>query len=383
MKTKITKAMVTEYQERLQKALTDTSGKALARQISSWYQTYARDLPWRKRWSKSRDPYVIWVSEIMLQQTVIKAVLSVYDRFLNRFPRLNDLANASEEEVRQASRGLGYYRRFGLLHKAAKELTSEIDWQWPETFEEWLALPGIGTYTAAAISSICFDYPSAVVDGNVERVFCRVFAIKEPVGQSWMKKQFKDFGDSIIQAVNPSDFNQGLMELGQTTCTKSSPSCSVCPISNLCQAAKLKIQDEVPEIKKRAQPQEISMRLMIPLNKRGEIGLIKRPDDARFLKGVWGFPTLIKSDGDLLLDGNSNRRLKLTNIKERSSIKHTITKYRIKAEVFEWKTTESDNNIRWVEPELLEEQLVANLDRKALVSWQKQKHLQKKQPLLF
>ena len=153
--------------------------KALfTKRLVSWYQENKRDLPWRLRWRKNQDPYEVWVSEIMLQQTVIKAVIPAYERFLKCFPDVHSLANANEDDVRLASRGLGYYRRFKLMHQGAKYLSLNPEKLWPQTFAQWKEISGIGDYTAAAISSICFDDCSPVVDGNVERVFCRLFDIR-------------------------------------------------------------------------------------------------------------------------------------------------------------------------------------------------------------
>ncbi len=338
--------------------------KSVGKKVAAWYQGAKRDLPWRTRWFQSQDPYVVWISEIMLQQTVIKAVIPVYHRFLDRFPNFTSLAQADEQEVRLAVRGLGYYRRFGLLHKAAQELNSQPSFSWPRTFKEWKSLPGIGDYTAAAISSICFNQSVPVVDGNVERVFCRLLDIRLPPNLPMLKKKFFAFGSLMIPEGSPGDFNQGIMELGQTICTKQNPLCHHCPLQSRCLAKRHNSQELAPQKKDSVVYEQVSMRLVIPIKGR-KIGLCKRPVNAKFLKDTWGFPTLLADkknryrwDGDLSLE-----------IPDLSSslgvIKHSITKHKI-ASVIAPSYHLKSRKLRWFDRDEIEEQLVSNLDRKAL-----------------
>ena len=213
--------------------------RSFEKAVVEWYQQNKRSLPWREYYYKSQNPYHVWVSEIMLQQTVIKAVIPKYINFFKVFPTVFDLAKAEESEVRIACQGLGYYRRFKLMHSCAKKLTegkTKKDFEWPKSYKEWLSLPGIGEYTASAVSSICLSESKMVVDGNVERLMCRLHDIRMEPNLPALKKKFKEFGETLISDLSPGDFNQGLMELGQTICTKTNPVCHMCPVQKGCMA---------------------------------------------------------------------------------------------------------------------------------------------------
>ena len=192
--------------------------------LLAWYDTNARDLPWRK----DRDPYRVWVSEIMLQQTRVAAVIEHYHEFLRRFPTVQKLAAAREASVLAAWSGLGYYRRARMLHAAAKMVAKELGGQFPATAAALRDLPGIGRYTAAAIASIAFGEPAAVVDGNVERVLDRF------CGETMSDEQTWHTAGQLLDPKRPGDFNQAMMELGATVCTPRAPSCLACPIVELC-----------------------------------------------------------------------------------------------------------------------------------------------------
>ena len=190
----------------------------------AWYDRNRRDLPWRR----DRDPYRVWLSEIMLQQTRVAAVLEHYHRFLKRFPTVQKLASARESSVLAAWSGLGYYRRARMMHAAAKAIVKQHGGKFPGEIAELRALPGIGRYTAAAIASIVFNAPAAVVDGNVERVLGRVFGTElagEPLWQA---------ADALLSRRRPGDFNQAMMELGAIVCLPRQPRCSICPVISLC-----------------------------------------------------------------------------------------------------------------------------------------------------
>ncbi|HEX9110011.1 MAG TPA: A/G-specific adenine glycosylase, partial [Terriglobales bacterium] len=210
------------------------SGKGLAafrRALLRWYDKHRRDLPWRK----THDAYRIWLSEIMLQQTRVAAVLEHYRLFLERFPNLEALASAPEDAVLAAWSGLGYYRRARMLHQCAKELVTLQGGRFPQNAEALRTLPGIGRYTAAAIASIAFDEPIAVVDGNVERVVQRLTGCNLTQQQVWQQAQ------SILSASRPGDFNQSMMELGATVCLPRDPKCPACPVRKWCVTQQSKI----------------------------------------------------------------------------------------------------------------------------------------------
>src|SRR6202158_566939 len=196
----------------------------LRTQLLAWYDAHARDLPWRE----SCDPYRVWVSEIMLQQTRVAAVIAHYQEFLRRFPTVEKLARAREASVLAAWSGLGYYRRARMLHAAAKKLVRDREGKFPTTAEELRELPGVGRYTAAAIASIAFDHPVAGVDGNVERLLQRV------LGKMLATEELWTTANHLLATKRPGDFNQAVMELGATVCTPRQPKCLVCPVLEMC-----------------------------------------------------------------------------------------------------------------------------------------------------
>ncbi len=331
--------------------------------LLAWYRAGNRRLPWRELWQKHADPYHVWVSEIMLQQTVIKAVLPAYARFLARFPTIESLAAGEEADVREAVRGLGYYRRFRMLHQAAKLVAGG---PWPRDFESWKALPGIGDYTAAAISSIAFDFPAAVVDGNVERVFARLLDWRVAASEPGVKKVMQKLATALLAREAAGDFNQAVMELGQLVCTPTSPACEVCPLEGGCLAKARGSQALAPAPKKRVAPVEVAMRLTIVRDGAGQVGLWERPDSAKFLKGTWGFLTSLRLTDAFEPDGGVTTRDFAVEAAEAGSVKHTITKHRISAAIFRARLTKSSPpGAKWLAEGEVERHLVSNLDRKA------------------
>lgn len=339
--------------------------------LVAWYRANRKAHPWRIRFAATGDPYVVWVSEIMLQQTVIKAVLPVYERFLARFPDVSTLAAAGEDEVRVAVRGLGYYRRFRMLHAAAKEVAATGP-VWPRTAAAWKELPGIGDYTSAAIASIAFGDPVAVVDGNVERVLARLTDWRKPAGLPGLKRSFKALAQQLVEPSAPGDSNQALMELGQTVCTPLSPACEHCPIATGCLARERGSSHLAPAPKLRAAPRDVRLELHVVRDPRGRIGLLERPPTARFLKGALGFPTaVVDARGARIHDGAAlplAARGKLLG-----EVRHGITHHRITAAVVvsdksAWPTGAGWS---WVAASAVEERLIANLDRKAWSLWRK------------
>ncbi len=240
-----------------------------------WYDAHRRDLPWRD----NTDPYRVWVSEIMLQQTRVAAVLEHYARFMKRFPTVTVLAAAREQSVLAIWSGLGYYHRARRMHQAARVIVRERNGQFPSRFEDWLQLPGIGRYTAAAIASIAFGEPVAVVDGNVERVMARLRGAALPNGSAWERAQ------ALLDPMRPGDFNQAMMELGATVCTPKAPQCLLCPISEFCRTrGELAAAAQAP--RKRRQ---LNYALV---EKAGKVLLVRRPRDARLMASMWELPQL-------------------------------------------------------------------------------------------
>ncbi|HUR26931.1 MAG TPA: A/G-specific adenine glycosylase, partial [Planctomycetota bacterium] len=206
---------------------------ALRKSLASWYLAQRRDLPWRR----TQDPYAIWISEAMLQQTRVETVIGYWARFLARFPDIASLARAREEDVLAAWSGLGYYRRAKSLCEAARAIVAEHGGRFPRSRESVLALPGVGPYTAGAVLSIAFDQREAIVDGNVARVFSRVFALEDVLGSASSQEKLWDLARELLPPTRGAgDWNQALMELGATVCTARDPLCGTCPIARHCLA---------------------------------------------------------------------------------------------------------------------------------------------------
>ncbi|HSG04908.1 MAG TPA: A/G-specific adenine glycosylase, partial [Nitrospiria bacterium] len=198
----------------------------LRKHLLAWYRKSRRDLPWRR----TRDPYHILVSEIMLQQTQVDTVIPYYHRFLKAFPTVSKLSRAPERKVLKLWEGLGYYSRARNLHRAAKEVHSGFEGKVPDTLEKLESLPGIGRYTAGAVASIAFDRRTPIVDGNVKRVLCRLFAIEDDPAATSVKNRLWELAESLVPGKSPGDFNQALMEFGATLCRPRNPSCGECPV---------------------------------------------------------------------------------------------------------------------------------------------------------
>ena len=248
--------------------------KQFRRRLLAWYGAYRRDLPWRA----NRDPYRVWLSEIMLQQTRVSAVIEYYQEFLRRFPTVGKLAAAREASVLAAWSGLGYYRRARMLHAAAKVVVRELGGKFPPTEKALHALPGIGRYTAAAIASIAFDHPVAVVDGNVERVLQRMHG-KNIAGE----KLWRAAGELLSQQ-RPGDFNQAMMELGATVCLPRQPQCLLCPVSDLC-ATRGELQQQIKAT--RQTKRHINYTLAC---RNGSIFLVQRSKASTLMPGMWELP---------------------------------------------------------------------------------------------
>jgi len=262
-------------------ALMQKEPKKFRLRLLAWYDRHRRDLPWRA----NRDPYRVWLSEIMLQQTRVAAVIEHYQEFLWRFPVLEKLAAAREASVLAAWSGLGYYRRARMLHAAAKVVVREYGGKFPTTADGWRALPGIGRYTAAAIASIAFDQPVAVVDGNVERVLQRVSGARLIGEELW------NAANHLLDVKRPGDFNQAMMELGAVVCTPRAPACLTCPVVEVCVT-----RGEIPPPRKPA-PQK-KREIQYALDRRnGEIFLIRRPLNASLMPGMWELPELPSPNG--------------------------------------------------------------------------------------
>lgn len=249
-----------------------------------WYQENKRDLPWRG----SKDPYDIWVSEIMLQQTRVEAVMEYYERFMKQFQTIAALAAAPEEQVLKAWEGLGYYSRAKNMMKAAQVMVKQWNGEFPPTYEEVLALPGIGEYTAGAICSIARGEARPAVDGNVLRVISRLYAMEEDVLSTRGKRRITEITERNIPEECAGEYTQSLMDLGARICIPKHPRCAECPIAGQCEARVLGIAAELPH-KKKKQPPQVVQRYVMIVHKEDKVLLVKRTEQG-VLSGMWEFP---------------------------------------------------------------------------------------------
>jgi len=274
----------------MQSQLIGSALKQFQTRLLAWFRKHQRDLPWRS----SRDPYRIWVAEIMLQQTRIAAVIPYYDRFLDNFPTVQSLAAAPQQQVLQFWSGLGYYSRARNLHAAAKQIVAEHHGIFPRTHQAALDLPGIGAYTAAAVLSIAYDVPLAVLDGNVARVLARIHAIPGDLRAPRTWRKLTENAEHLLARKSASDWNQALMELGEVICTPKSPRCLVCPIVQSCQAYARGITNEIPAPRKQCAPVSVTIAAAILYDPRGRTLLVKDPgahDNVLFSR-MWQFPAI-------------------------------------------------------------------------------------------
>ncbi|MCH8486071.1 MAG: A/G-specific adenine glycosylase [Candidatus Cyclonatronum sp.] len=351
-----------------------------AKPLLSWYDANKREMPWRD----CGDPYRIWVSEIMLQQTRVDQATPYYLRFLGHFPTLEALATANRHEVLMAWEGLGYYSRARNLHDAAKTVLSKHGGVFPQTYHEIRALKGIGPYTAAAVASIAFGLPHAVMDGNVIRVLSRYFGIQEDVSLPATKAQIQQLADGLLDTARPGDFNQAVMELGATVCTPKSPLCAGCPLSTGCVAYKTGKTAELPfkAPKKKIPHHQIVVGICVDDEDRILIAL--RPED-KMLGGLWEFP------GGKVEEGESRKEALIRELKEElgvevmpglrlCEVKHAYTHFKItlNAWICRIKTGEpgprpkASKELRWITRAELTEYPFPKANRKvteALQTW--------------
>ncbi len=257
--------------------------RSLRKSLLDWYTKASRDLPWRS----SRDPYAIWVSEIMLQQTQVKTVIPYYHRWLAQFPTIEQLASADLQSVLKAWEGLGYYTRARNLHRAAQEIMQHYGGVFPTQLQDVLALPGIGRTTAGGILSAAFNQPVPILDGNVKRVLARLVAL--PVPPTKATKQLWQLSEALLDREHPRDFNQALMDLGATVCTPKNPDCNSCPWTFHCQAYNLGIQSELPMRETTSPLPHKNIGVAVIWNNQRQI-LIDRRRAEGLLGGLWEFP---------------------------------------------------------------------------------------------
>lgn len=290
--------------------------KAAVKPLLKWYATEKRSLPWRER----RDPYAIWLSEIMLQQTRIEAVLPRYDAFLEAFPTIEALAAADGDEVRKAWQGLGYYRRADQLHLAAQVICEKYAGQLPADYDALRKLPGIGRYTAGAIASIGFGLPHPAVDGNVLRVVARLLADGDDVTEAKTQRKVESMLQSVIPQRQPGDFNQAVMELGERICLPNTvPLCNECPVSDICVGRCKGVAADLP--RRAAKKQRRQEKRTVLVHRCGDLVAIRKRPARGLLANLWEFPN---EEGQLKMEDIAGRYRKAT-VEMLGSAKHIFT----------------------------------------------------------
>jgi A/G-specific adenine glycosylase len=308
--------------------------RRVARQLLAWFARKGRDLPWRR----NRDPYAIWVSEVMLQQTQVATVIPYFERFLHAFPTLRDLAAADEQKVLKLWEGLGYYRRARDLHRAARLLASSHDGQIPDDADVFRALPGVGRYTAGAVLSQAFDRRLPILEANSRRVLCRLFGLRQDPRSGQAQRRLWQAAEDLLPEREAGQFNQALMEVGALVCTPRSPDCAACPLRRFCAARALSLQEEIPA--KAAPPPTVDVREAAVVVRRGpKVLLVQRPSPGRWA-GMWEFPHGPLQDGEAHEQAAARLLRELTGLEadlgdELLTLKHGVTRFRITLVCFE------------------------------------------------
>ena len=309
-------------------ALSPRETKQFRSDLLRWFAAHQRPLPWRE----TSDPYRIWVSEIMLQQTRVAAVIPYYQRFLERFPDFRALAAASESELLAHWSGLGYYYRARNMQEAARLVSKHG--MFPSTYEEIRRLPGVGDYTAAAVSSIAYNLPYAALDGNVLRVLSRVLDERTNIASTIGRRRFSTLAQEMLDGKHPGAFNQAMMELGATICLPKNPHCLLCPVAKLCRAASNGVANELPVKAVRAAI-VAERRTVFWIEKSGNLLLWQRPSNARLMPGFWELPEAVH-----LPDAKLGAKL--------GAFRHGITFHSYSFEVWEATAPEAIGECQWV-----------------------------------
>jgi A/G-specific adenine glycosylase len=311
------------------------SKQRIAQALLDWYRAHRRALPWRA----TRDPYAVWVSEVMLQQTQVSTVLDYYARWMRRFPNIEALAAAEEADVLHVWQGLGYYSRARSLLSGARKVRDEHAGRVPDRVEALLALPGIGPYSAGAIASIAYGQPAPIVDGNVTRLLCRLFGLSGAPSRQPLRSKLWALAEQLIPRGHSGDFNQALMELGALVCTPKQPDCKRCPVAQHCVAHRDDRVHLLPETPRRPPVTRIRMVAAVVL-RRGRVLVTRVPDDAARWAGMWQFPNAELAAGETPKRalGRAVRAAIGVGVEAEqlvTSVNHSVTRYRITLDAYQ------------------------------------------------
>jgi A/G-specific adenine glycosylase len=325
------------------------------RRLLAWFARHRRDLPWRQ----TRDPYAIWVSEVMLQQTQVATVIPYFRRFLDAFPTVHDLAAAAEQDVLRLWEGLGYYRRARSLHQAARQLAATVNGQLPNDPEVWRGLPGIGRYTLGAVLSQAFDRRLPILEANSVRLLCRFFGIEGPAEDAAVQKRLWQLAEILLPRRQVGDFNQALMELGALVCTPSQPGCLLCPLAQRCAARAAGRQDELP--RRAPPPATVDVREVAVVVSRGPRVLVVQRSPTGRWANLWEFPHGEMQPGETPAEAAARLVREASNLTveagaELTTLVHGVTRFRITLVCVgaTWREGEFDSKVyrqgRWLHP---------------------------------
>lgn len=342
-----------------------SDGSATRRALLRWYKHRSRALPWRQH----KSPYTVWVSEVMLQQTQVETVIAYYQRFVREFPAVGRLAKAPLERVLELWSGLGYYRRARSLHRAAQEIMLKHSGRFPDDLKQARSLPGVGDYTARAVLSIAYNRPFAVLDGNAARVMARFVALRGNLSQPDFRRSIQENLDLLLSRRRPGDFNQAVMELGQTLCLPRSPRCSSCPLRRRCQAFRFHNPEDFPQPRPRRQAEEWHMAAAV-LSGNHRI-LLSRGIGEGLLDDLWNFPAALgHSSTEALAQLKEKLGSALNTLpslkKPEYQLRHNITYRSIQVQVYTGEHTGRvpKAGFRWFPPQAIERAAVSQLARK-------------------
>jgi A/G-specific adenine glycosylase len=337
--------------------------RLLRARLRTWFRRHARDLPWRR----TRDPYHVWISEVMLQQTQVAAVMPYFERFLDRWPNVPALAEAPQQEVLRVWEGLGYYRRARQLHAAAKLIVQRHAGVFPADAEAVRALPGIGRYTAGAILSIAFDQRQPILEANSQRVLSRLAAVRGDLSRADAQRHLWSLAEDFLPRTGAGEFNQALMELGSAVCTHRSPRCEACPLAAVCVSRREGLTGEIPAAKRKTLYEDVSEAAVVVRERGSRRVLVRQCGADERWAGLWDFPRFaIKSDdaecfnAELIAKVAQLTGLSIEPLGALATIKHGVTRFRITLHCHQARRSggrlrRDTGSLRWIAPEQLRE----------------------------